>query len=185
MKLPDRFHLTIGKATSTLPRTVGLSAFGYHVFGVVVVSADGQVKRVDAGRIIATVENDQAVRNRTDEQFVSETMGPDALSLIANDAGEFSVSSLRLPAFPFDATGVSFTSYSIPELFIHRMCLPFFLTGLGAKSTPSLDDFFLQGFELDFADFASFGNNRPRIGFRHDRPPVRLLCSERAVGLAA
>jgi hypothetical protein len=62
----------VGRASRLIATTFLLS-----VVGVVSIGARKQVCRIYAGRVIATMQNEQAVRDEAVDQFVTETMRKD------------------------------------------------------------------------------------------------------------
>ena len=81
-KTPDLAHYVICKFCLRLlfAFQVKLAAFGFFVVHVVLVRADKQMGRVDAGRIIAGMHDQKAVRNRSVSQHPGEPVRIDVLA---------------------------------------------------------------------------------------------------------
>jgi hypothetical protein len=120
--------------SAAISRMKRMPALRYFILSIRFVRSDKQMRRVDAGRIIASVTNQHVIRDRSNESDIAKPVGLD----INPAKSQPSISEVAPTALPFPASSFSILSNSLKKsafrirtvIFVVERSQRFFFTPL-------------------------------------------------------
>ena len=166
----------ISQPTTTSGRALPRPALGCAIAVVVPLRAKPQVSRIDAGWIVAAVQDAQAIRDGADEILMGESMSKHVSAAHScSRSGVNKTVPMPIPhAFPLNAALVRDRANPAKEAIFEGDNFCFAHTGLGTKT--AAEEFqMIASTVINLAAKLASKLNGARLGIRHDRPLARLV----------
>jgi hypothetical protein len=150
-----------------------LSILLYLVGHVVSLGSEKEMGGIDTGRVIATMQNKQTVRDGADKEFVGNSACKNHTPIASADP-DCPITAWVYATRPKNTSLLCFAAYVAEKAINQGNGLPGVLTRLGAESTLTVFECRGINFQRLAADF-TIPNDFRNLGSRHDAPRYRFV----------